>query len=240
MLFRSSPQILDAHTRPTQGLYADATFRAGFAQLAALGLSFEAWQYHSQLPDVLALARAFPDTTIVLNHCGGPLGVGPYAGQTEAVFAQWRRDLLALAACPNVVVKVGGLAMRITPFGFDRRPSPPSSEELAAAWKPWVETCIEAFGAERCMFESNFPVDQVSTGYAGLWNAFKRLAAGASDSEKHALFAGTAARVYRLDLPRSRPLRFNAPRRCLLVPCRARPPARAPWLATGQIGRAHV
>ncbi|MEK8052959.1 amidohydrolase family protein [Ideonella sp. DXS22W] len=197
----ASPQILDSHTKPPPGLYGEPRFREGFAQLAPLGLSFEAWQYHPQLPDVLALARAFPDTTLVLNHCGGPLGVGPYAGQADAVYGQWRRDLLALAACPNVVVKVGGLGMRTTHFGFDRRPVPPSSQELAAAWKPWVETCIEAFGARRCMFESNFPVDQVSTGYAVLWNAFKRLAAGASADEQHALFAGTAARVYRLDLP---------------------------------------
>jgi predicted TIM-barrel fold metal-dependent hydrolase len=194
----ASPQIQDSHTRPPPGLYGDARFREGFAQLAPLGLSFEAWQYHPQLPDVLALAQAFPDTTLVLNHCGGPLGVGPYAGQGDAVFARWKRDLLALARCPNVVVKVGGLGMRITPFGFDRRPQPPGSAELAQAWKPWVETCIEAFGAQRCMFESNFPVDKVSTGYAGLWNAFKRLAAGASADEKAALFSGTAARVYRL------------------------------------------
>ena len=194
----ASPKIHDGHTRPTQHLYADPVFRAGFAQLAPLGLSFEAWQYHPQLPDVTALARAFPDTTIVLNHCGGPLGVGPYQGQAEATFAQWKRDLLELARCPNVVVKVGGLGMRITPFHLDRRPVPAGSAELAAAWKPWVETCIEAFGAQRCMFESNFPVDKVSTGYAGLWNAFKRLAAGASADEKTALFSGTASRVYRL------------------------------------------
>ncbi len=197
----ASPLIQDSHTRPPPGLYGQAAFREGFAQLAPLGLGFEAWQYHPQLPDVLALARAFPDTRIVLNHCGGPLGVGPYAGQADAVYAQWRRDLRALAACPNVVVKLGGLGMRITPFGFDRQPVPPTSEALAAAWKPWIETCIEAFGPARCMFESNFPVDKLSTGYAVLWNAFKRLAAGASADEKHALLAGTAARVYRLELP---------------------------------------
>jgi len=194
----ASPEIRNSHTRPPQGLYGQADFRAGFAQLAPLGLSFEAWQYHPQLADVTALAQAFPDTSIVLNHCGGPLGVGPYAGRGDEIFAHWKRDLLALARCPNVSVKVGGLGMRISPSDFHARPAAPTSQQLADGWKPWVETCIEAFGAQRCMFESNFPVDKISTGYAVLWNAFKRLAAGASADDKTALFSGTASRVYRL------------------------------------------
>jgi len=198
----ASPKIRNSHTEPCEHLYAQPAFREGFAQLAPLGLSFEAWQFHPQLPDVLALARAFPDTTIILNHVGGPLGVGPYAGRHDEVFAAWRPMVQALAGCPNVVVKLGGLGMRISPFNFhdpQAWPAPPSSIDLAAAWRPWIETCIEAFGPERCMFESNFPVDQASTGYAVLWNAFKRLAAGASDSALAALFSGTARRVYRLD-----------------------------------------
>jgi len=194
----ASPEIRNSHTRPPQGLYGQAAFREGFAQLAPLGLSFEAWQYHPQLADVTALAQAFPDTSIVLNHCGGPLGVGPYAGRGDEIFANWKRDLLALARCPNVSVKVGGLGMRISPSDFHARPAAPTSQQLADGWKPWVETCIEAFGAQRCMFESNFPVDKISTGYAVLWNAFKRLAAGASADDKTALFSGTASRVYRL------------------------------------------
>ncbi len=194
----ASPDIHNAHTHPPPRLYADAAFRAGFAQLGAMGLSFEAWQFHPQLPEVTALAQAFPETTIVLNHCGGVLGIGPYAGQQDAVFAQWRADLAALARCPNVHVKLGGLGMRTGPFDFHRRARPPTSGELAEAWRPWIETCIEAFGAERCLFESNFPVDKLSTGYAVLWNAFKRLAAGASETEKTALFSATAQRVYRL------------------------------------------
>jgi len=194
----ASPEIRNSHTRPPQGLYGQADFRAGFAQLAPLGLNFEAWQYHPQLADVTALAQAFPDTSIVLNHCGGPLGVGPYAGRGDEIFAHWKRDLLALARCPNVSVKVGGLGMRISPSDFHARPAAPTSQQLADGWKPWVETCIEAFGAQRCMFESNFPVDKISTGYAVLWNAFKRLAAGASADDKTALFSGTASRVYRL------------------------------------------
>jgi len=193
-----SPLIHNGHTDPPPGLCAEPAFRDGFAQLAPLGLSFEAWQYHPQLPEVLALARAFPDTCIVLNHVGGPLGVGPHAGRTDAVFADWRRGIRALAGCANLHVKLGGLGMPIGPVDFHRRPDPPTSQQLADAWRPWVETCIDAFGAQRCMFESNFPVDGVSTGYAVLWNAFKRLAAGAGADDKAALFSGTATRVYRL------------------------------------------
>ena len=194
----ASPMVRNSHTRPPPGLYADARFRQGFAQLAPLGLSFEAWQYHPQLPEVLALARAFPETAIVLNHVGGPLAVGPYQGQDEANFAAWRQGIRALATCGNVTVKLGGLGMQIGPIGHWALPDPPGSASIAAAWRPWVETCIEAFGPERCMFESNFPVDKISGGYAVLWNAFKLLAQGASPSERTALFSGTASRIYRL------------------------------------------
>ena len=191
-------RIRPSHTNPPPGLYRDPAFRAGFAELAPLGLSFDAWQYHPQLPDVIALARDFEATTIVLDHAGGPLGIGPYAGRGDETFARWRRDIAELARCPNVVVKLGGLGMKIGLFDFHRRAQPPGSAELAAAFRPWIETCIETFGAQRCMFESNFPVDKVSSSYAVLWNAFKRLAAGASAADKAALFAGTARRTYRL------------------------------------------
>ena len=198
----ASPMIHNSHTKPPRGLYGDAVFRQGFAQLAPLGLSFEAWQYHPQLPEVTALARAFPDTAIVLNHVGGPLGVGPYssqfAGKADETFAQWRRHISELAGCPNVTVKLGGLGMRIGPIQHFKLPDPPTSTQVADAWRPWIEHCIEAFGPARGMFESNFPVDKTSAGYAVLWNAFKRLAAGASASEKADLFADTARRVYRL------------------------------------------
>ncbi len=180
-------------------LMADATFREGFAALARARLSFDAWLYHPQIPELTALARAFPDVPIVLDHVGGPLGIGRYAGRRAAVFDVWRGAIRELATCPNVHVKLGGLGMRINGFGFEDGQDPPSSEALAAAWRPYVETCIEAFGAERCMFESNFPVDKGSYSYAACWNAFKRLAAGASAAEKAALFSGTATRFYRLD-----------------------------------------
>ena len=147
---------------PPPGLLADATFREGFAQLAPLGLTFDAWLYHPQIDELTALARAFPDTRICLNHVGGPLGIGVYAGKRDEVFAQWSASIRALAKCPNVFVKLGGMGMRINGFAFHEQAEPPSSEALAAAWKPYVETCIEAFGAARGMFESNFPVDKGS------------------------------------------------------------------------------
>ncbi len=134
----------------------------------------------------------------MLNHVGGPLGVGPYAGRSDEVHAQWLSHLRELAGCPNVAVKVGGLGMAIGPLDLNRRAEPPTSQQIADAWRPWVEPCIALFGADRCMFESNFPVDKVSTGYAVLWNAFKRLAAGAGADEKAQLFSGTARSVYRL------------------------------------------
>jgi L-fuconolactonase len=182
-------------------LARDPKFREGLAQLAGLGLSFESWQYHPQLPDAIDLARAFPDTTIILNHVGGVLGVGPYSGRRNEILTGWRKDIAELAKCPNVNVKLGGIGMTSFGFDFHERDVPPSSEELAAAWRQYVEPCIESFGVDRCMFESNFPPDKQSCGYTELWNAFKRITSGASASEKKALYSGTAARVYRLIVP---------------------------------------
>jgi predicted TIM-barrel fold metal-dependent hydrolase len=179
-------------------MLADRRFREGFGCLAPLGLSFDAWLYHPQLPELADLARAFPGTTIVVNHVGGPIRVGPYAGRRDEAFAEWAASVADLARCPNVAMKIGGLGMRLLGFAFRDRAAPPGSAELAELWRPYVERCIESFGAERCMFESNFPVDKAYYGYRACWNAFKRLAAGASDDEKHALFAGTATRTYRL------------------------------------------
>lgn len=195
----ASEAVRNAHTNPPKGLYGSAAFREGYARLADHGLSFEAWQFHPQLPEVTDLARAFPETVLVLDHVGGPLGIGPYEGRRAEVFEVWRADLVELAKSPNVVVKLGGLGMAICGFGFHKRETPASSEELAQAWRPYIETCVELFGAERCMFESNFPVDQVSCDYRTLWNALKRLAAGASADEKALLFRDVARRTYRLD-----------------------------------------
>jgi L-fuconolactonase len=184
--------------RRPESLLMDTRVREGFARLAPLGLSFDAWMYHTQLRELADLARAFPETQIVLDHVGGPIGLGRYAGKRDEVFAEWSGRIRELAGCPNMHVKLGGLGMRMFGFDLHTHELPPSSEELADAWRPYIETCIAAFGPERAMFESNFPVDKGSCGYAALWNAFKRIAAGCSSAEKQALFAGTATRFYRL------------------------------------------
>lgn len=187
--------------RATEGLYLEPAFRKGFAHLDRLGLTFDAWVLEPQLGDVIDLARAFPGASIILDHVGTPVNIGRWAGTLDERFPIWKAAMADLAACPNVTVKVGGLAMPFCDLKGFMSETPASSAELAEAWKPWVETSIELFGASRCMFESNFPVDRGSCDYATLWNALKRLAAGASAQEKADLFHGTAARVYDLELP---------------------------------------
>src|SRR5436190_2959760 len=186
-------------SRP-KGLLFDPTFRKGFACLAPLGLSFDAWLFHPQIGELTDLARAFPDTKIVLDHCGGPVGLGRFAGKREETFPAWKASIQDIAKCQNVVVKLGGLAMCLLGYDFHLRPKPPSSEEAAAAWRPYIETCIEAFGPKRCMFESNFPPDKGQCSYQVIFNAFKRLAAPYSEAEKTALFSGTATEFYKLKL----------------------------------------
>jgi L-fuconolactonase len=193
--------------RPPGDLLQRPGFRRGLARLQALGLSFDAWLYHTQIDQLTDLARAMPQLPIAINHVGGQLGVGPYHGRRDAMFVEWRAAMQRLADCPNVHVKLGGMAMALGGWDFHLLPKPPSSEQLAAAWGPTMLTCIELFGAQRCMFESNFPVDKAMTGYVVLWNAFKRIAAGASADEKAALFAGTADRFYRLGIDRGADLR---------------------------------
>ena len=185
--------------RTPKGLLMDARFRRGFAALSPRNLSFEGWLYHTQIGDLTDLARAFPHTTIVLNHFGSPLGIGPYAGRQSEILAQWRLDIAELATCPNVVAKLGGINMAINGFGWHERERPPTSQELVEATTPYYEHCLEHFGADRCMFESNFPVEKISCSYNVLWNSFKRIAAGCSADEKAKLFHDTASRVYRLD-----------------------------------------
>ena len=180
------------------GLLLDRKFQEGYAQLATFNLSFDVWMYHTQLADIAALARAFPDNVIIVNHVGGALGVGPYAGRRDEVFQTWKKNLTEVAACPNVRVKLGGLGLLHFGFPFHLQERPPSSAALADAWRPYVETCIELFGPKRGMFESNFPPDKQSCSYLTLWNAFKRITSGASAEDKAALFAGTAAETYRL------------------------------------------
>ena len=182
------------------GLYLDKNFREGFAALVALDLTFDAWVFQTQLVDVVDLAHAFPQARIVLNHVGGPVAIGPYAGKRDEAFAAWRAKIQEIAGFPNTYVKLGGLGMKMIGFDFFEKPEPPSSQDLEKAWGPYIETCIAAFGPQRSMFESNFPVDKGTCSYQVLWNAFKRIAAGHSANEKTALFSGAAKKAYRLDM----------------------------------------
>ena len=180
------------------GLYMDNIFREGLAEIAPLDLIFEGVCRHPQIPEFQNLAYTFPDTTMVLNHIGSIAGVGRYAGKQDEIFESWKKDMFNLATCPNVVVKLGGINRDYNGFGWHGKPMPPTSQELCEATKRYYEIVIEYFGADRCMFESNFPIDKVSCSYASLWNSFKRVAADCSANERAQLFHDTAARVYRL------------------------------------------
>ena len=193
----ADPQVRNPGNPAVPGMLADRTFREGFAVLARMGHTFDAWLYHPQIDELTSLADAFPDAKIVLNHCGGVVGINAY--KRDAVFPVWKRSIEALAKRPNVHVKLGGLGMRLCGHAFDKLADPPSSQMLADAWRPYIETCIAAFGPSRGMFESNFPVDKGSYSYSVFWNACKLLAKGASAAEKADLFAGSAKRFYRLD-----------------------------------------
>jgi L-fuconolactonase len=180
-------------------LYLEPEFIAGVRLLGSLGLSFDASIFHPQMPDVAGLARACPDTRIVVIHSGSPVGHSSYAGNDGEVHATWLAGMKELAQCPNVSIKMGGLLMCLGNFDFTTAETPPTSELLASLWRPYIEPCIELFGADRCMVSSNFPVDKAGVPYGAVWNMFKRIAAGCSVDEKRMLFAGTAKRVYRLD-----------------------------------------
>ncbi|MDP6708407.1 MAG: amidohydrolase family protein [Alphaproteobacteria bacterium] len=197
--WHEDPIIGNNHHGAGPGLYLRDDFRTGLARLTEMDLSLDALVYFHQHGDLLDLARASPEANLIMNHTGMPLGYGPYTGHRDKVFTTWKASMTELAGCPNITLKLGGMMMRLAAFDYLDRETPPTSAELADAWRPFIETAIELFGAERCTFESNFPVDKMGIGYAALWNAFKRLAAGASADEKQALFADTARRAYRLD-----------------------------------------
>ena len=180
------------------GLFLDEAFQAGVRLLGQRGYTYESWHFHTQLRDFCALAKAAPETTIILDHFGTPLGTKSFRDQREAIFQQWQADIVTLAECPNVYAKLGGLAMPDNGFGWHEAAKPATSDELVAAQKRYYLYTIECFGVNRCLFESNFPVDKLSISYAVLWNAFKKMVADFSEDEKHALFYGTAAKVYRL------------------------------------------
>ena len=195
----ADPSVLGPPFHAPAELYRDATFREGFAELGKRGLTFDAWVLEPQIKDVIDLARAFPDQPICLDHCGTPLGIASYAGRLDERFGSWAADIRELATCENVSVKLGGLAMAFCALPEEGPAAGWSSEALAPLWKPYIETCIEAFGPSRSMFESNYPVDRWGASYSVLWNTFKRITAAASDVEKAALYAGNAARFYGLE-----------------------------------------
>lgn len=194
----ASPEVNTLRRPPPKDLLLDSNFRKGFARLNELGLSFDAWCYHPQLSQLIDLADKFPNTRVIIDHVGGRAAKGPYAERKEEVFREWKLSMQELARRSNVFCKLGGLNMRLSGFDFIDRDLPPTSQELAPAWKPLIETCIEAFGPSRCMFESNFPPDKCGVSGRVLWNTFKRVASGYSEDEKFELFAGTAIRAYRL------------------------------------------
>jgi L-fuconolactonase len=194
----ASADVRNSHTHPPEHLFLQDDFRAGFQELANRGLSFDAWLYHPQIPELTDLARAFPDTTIIFDHFGGPLGIGPYTGKDDEVFEQWCADAADLAQCTNVHPKLGGIVMPLNGFDWHRRDTPATSDEIVAATGRYHRKAIELFGPERCMFESNFPVDKQSCSYHVLWNAFKKIAADYTESDRQWLFHDTAAKAYRL------------------------------------------
>jgi len=181
------------------GMLLEPSFQRGVKCVGQAGLSFDVWLYHPQIPELVELARSLPDVSIVLDHIGGPLGVGPYTGQRDAVFQAWSHAIADLATCPNAAVKLGGVGSIRSGYGWHERAAKPASEELAVAMQPYFEFCINKLGASRCMFESNFPVDKISYSYVSIWNAFKRMTQGYSAAERNALFHDTATRVYRLN-----------------------------------------
>jgi predicted TIM-barrel fold metal-dependent hydrolase len=198
VVWHESPAVRSSTMSPPRGLLGDAAFRRGVAALERFDLALDIWAYHTQLDEIYDLARSLPGVTVIVDHFGGPVGIGPHAADMAATLADWRAGMQRVAILPNTVVKLGGGGMPVLGFGFDQAEAPPASQMLATAWRPYFEICVELFGAGRCMFESNFPVDKGMFSYPVLWNAFKRLAAGASEAEKAALFSGTAERVYRL------------------------------------------
>ena len=182
-----------------RGLLADGKFREGLAWLKKLNLSFDAWLYHPQLGELADLAQAFPDVSIILNHLGAPLGVGPYTGKRDEVFQAWSRGIAEVARCPNVAVKLGGAGSARSGYDWHERKIRPSSSELASVLRPYFEWCIDKFGVHRCLFESNFPVEKLANSYVTVWNAFKRITENYSAAERAALFHNTATRVYRIE-----------------------------------------
>lgn len=198
VVWHEDPSVQSSTVQPPRGLMLSQDFQRGAALLARHGLSLDVWAYHTQHDEIYELARRIPDVTVVIDHFGGPIGVGPYAGKRDAMMKDWRASMARLASLPNTCVKLGGAGMPVFGFTFDQEDLPPASELLAQAWKPYFDTCVELFGADRCLCESNFPVDKGMFSYHVVWNAFKRLVTQATPTEQDALLRGSASHVYRL------------------------------------------
>ncbi len=194
-----NPETLAFPAQAQEGLYGSPSFRRGMKALGDRGLTYDAWHYHHQNQDFLAMARSVPSTQIVLDHFATPLGVGAYADQREEIFEQWKKDIEEISQCDNVVAKLGGLSMPDNGFGWDKRDTAPTSDEFVAAQSRYFLHMIECFGPDRCMFQSNFPVDKLSIAYPVLYNGLKKIVADFSEDEKDAMFYGTAARIYRIE-----------------------------------------
>jgi predicted TIM-barrel fold metal-dependent hydrolase len=199
-IWHPDPSASASLANPPQGLLMSSDFRLGFKELGPRGLTFDAWVYHTQIDEVIDLAKTFTNTVIVVDHIAGPNGIGPFAGKRKEVFEIWNQSIKKLAFCDNVRIKLGGMGMKVFGFDFHEKNKAPSSDELSAQWSPYIHSCIETFGANRCMFESNFPVDKGSYSYSVMWNAFKKTVANYSIDEKYSLFFNTANKTYRLGL----------------------------------------
>ncbi|WP_300586228.1 amidohydrolase family protein [Marivita sp.] len=197
--WHADPAVRSNPTPPPDGLLRTDAFRDGARAVAAQGLSLDIWAYQTQLDEIRALAEGVPDLTVIVNHCGGPLGVGPHDRNAPENFHAWRDALAAVAAFPNTRIKIGGFGLGVFGWRYADAPMPPLSVALANDWRPWVDTCLDLFGPDRAMFESNFPVDKGQVSYRILWNAFKRLAAQLNETEQDALFWRSAARTYGID-----------------------------------------
>jgi predicted TIM-barrel fold metal-dependent hydrolase len=194
------PEVRVGHTNPPERLMEDTKFREGIAALGAMGHSFDAWLYFNQLHELTAMARDLTDVSIILNHLGAPLGIGPYRDRLDDVTARWKASMVDVASCPNVSLKLGGIGMDdLFATGWRKLDPPPDSDLVVARWDDQVRWCIDTFGPSRCMFESNFPVDRQALTYSVIWNAFQKIAAVYDDAEQDEMFSGTAIRVYRLE-----------------------------------------